>query len=75
MKAAFTDGSYRVDWVLDGESARSGFETHANDMVVLDLGLPKKWGYRFGRNSHEEPSGARTGYNSLRCRRRTRPGT
>ena len=47
MKAAFTDGSYRVDWVLDGESARSGYETHTNDMVVLDLGLPKKMGLPF----------------------------
>jgi Response regulator receiver domain len=47
MKAAFTDGSYRVDWVLDGESARSGFETHTTDMVVLDLGLPKRMGLPF----------------------------
>jgi hypothetical protein len=68
MKAAITDGSYRVDRVLDGESALSGFETHTNYVVVLNLGLPKKWGYRFGRNSHEEPSGTRTGYNSVRCR-------
>jgi two-component system OmpR family response regulator len=44
MEAALTDGSYRVDSVLDGDSARSGFETHTNDVVVLDRGLPKKNG-------------------------------
>jgi two-component system OmpR family response regulator len=33
MKVAFTDGSYRVDSLLDGESAISGFETHTNDVL------------------------------------------
>ena len=33
IKAAFTDGSYCVDWLLDGESALSGFETHTNDVL------------------------------------------
>jgi two-component system, OmpR family, response regulator len=70
MNAAFTDGSYRVDWVLDGESALSGFETHTNYVCIGPRFAEKKWGYRFGRNSHEEPSGARTGDNSVRCLRR-----
>src|ERR1700693_5194923 len=44
MQAALKDASYGVDWVLDGESALSGFETHTCDAVVLVLGRPKKSG-------------------------------
>lgn len=44
MKTALNDASYGVDWVLDGESALSEFETHTYDVVLLDLSLPKKSG-------------------------------
>jgi len=44
MQAALRDAGYGVDWALDGESALSGFGTHTYDLVLLDLGLPKKSG-------------------------------
>ncbi len=44
MQDALNDAGYGVDWALDGETALSGFSTHTYDLVLLDLGLPKKSG-------------------------------
>lgn len=44
MQAVLRDAGYGVDWALDGEAALSGFRTHTYDLVLLDLGLPKKSG-------------------------------
>ncbi|MDH5328075.1 MAG: response regulator transcription factor [Gammaproteobacteria bacterium] len=35
---------YAVDWVRDGETAESAFNTNDYDVAVLDLGLPRKSG-------------------------------
>ncbi len=35
---------YAVDWVQDGMSATLALNSHVYDMVLLDLGLPKKQG-------------------------------
>jgi two-component system OmpR family response regulator/two-component system response regulator QseB len=35
---------YAVDWVRDGHAAELAIECHAYDLVLLDLGLPKKQG-------------------------------
>ncbi|HEX7646943.1 MAG TPA: response regulator transcription factor [Noviherbaspirillum sp.] len=35
---------YAVDWVRDGRSAELALGSHAYDLVLLDLGLPKKSG-------------------------------
>ena len=35
---------YAVDWVTDGEMAASALHTQAYDLVLLDLGLPRKDG-------------------------------
>ena len=35
---------YAVDWVHDGKSAELALQTHTYDLVLLDLGLPRKQG-------------------------------
>ena len=35
---------YAVDWVRDGEQAETALRTQAYDLVLLDLGLPRKDG-------------------------------
>jgi DNA-binding response OmpR family regulator len=35
---------YAVDWVRDGEMAESALQTQTYDLVVLDLGLPRRDG-------------------------------
>ncbi|TCO83630.1 winged helix family two component transcriptional regulator [Plasticicumulans lactativorans] len=35
---------YTVDWVRDGRAAELAVEQHAHDLVLLDLGLPRKGG-------------------------------
>jgi len=44
MQDALNVAGYGVDWMLDGESALSGFGTCTYDLILLDLGLPKKSG-------------------------------
>jgi len=41
---ALKDASYAVDWVRDGEAASMALDSHPCDVVLLDLGLPKKNG-------------------------------
>ena len=36
--------NYAVDWVKDGETADSALRTQAYDLVLLDLGLPRRDG-------------------------------
>ncbi|MDO5651218.1 MAG: response regulator transcription factor [Moraxella sp.] len=38
------DASYAVDWVQDGETALSAVAAQSYDVLLLDLGLPKKDG-------------------------------
>ena len=35
---------YAVDWVRDGDMADTALQSHAYDLVVLDLGLPRRDG-------------------------------
>ena len=44
VEHALKDASYAVDWVTDGVAASTALETHHYDVVLLDLGLPKKDG-------------------------------
>jgi two-component system OmpR family response regulator len=44
MEGALRDASYAVDWVRDGKMALASIETQVYDVVLLDLGLPKKDG-------------------------------
>jgi len=41
---ALKDASYAVDWVRDGDAAAAALDSHAYDVVLLDLGLPKRNG-------------------------------
>ena len=36
--------NYAVDWVKDGEMADTALRTHSYDLVLLDLGLPRRDG-------------------------------
>lgn len=44
IESALNDATYDVDWLRDGESAQSAIESNRYDVVLLDLGLPKKDG-------------------------------
>ncbi|MGH8337056.1 MAG: response regulator, partial [Gammaproteobacteria bacterium] len=41
---ALKDAGYAVDWVRDGQAAIDTIEIQNYDVVLLDLGLPKKDG-------------------------------
>lgn len=44
LSYALKDAAYAVDWVRDGVSAISSAQTHSYDLLLLDLGLPRKDG-------------------------------
>jgi two-component system OmpR family response regulator len=44
VQAALRDASYAADWVRDGNSALAAVTTQAYDIVLLDLGLPRRDG-------------------------------
>jgi two-component system, OmpR family, response regulator len=41
---ALSDASYAVGWVRDGDAACTALDSHVYDIILLDLGLPKKDG-------------------------------
>ena len=43
--AALKDAAYAVDWVRDGVAALTTIKCHVYDVILLDLGLPKKDGF------------------------------
>ena len=45
IASALKDAAYAVDWVRDGISALTAMEAQDYDVVLLDLGLPKKDGF------------------------------
>jgi len=45
VEVALKDASYAVDWARDGQMALASIETQLYDVVLLDLGLPKKDGF------------------------------
>jgi two-component system response regulator QseB len=44
VRKALRQGSFTVDWVQDGQAAEIAVDNAAYDLVILDLGLPKKAG-------------------------------
>ena len=44
LTRSLRDAGYAVDWAPDGESAEAALEGAAFDVLILDLGLPKKSG-------------------------------
>lgn len=59
VASTLKDASYAVDWVRDGDAACNALDSHAYDIVLLDLGLPGKDGLAVLRSSrsrgHEAP--------------------
>ncbi len=41
VKTGLTQFDYVVDWLKDGESARSALKFESFELIILDLGLPK----------------------------------
>lgn len=41
VKTGLTQFGYLVEWLKDGESARSVIKTESFELIILDLGLPK----------------------------------
>jgi DNA-binding response OmpR family regulator len=50
LKTALRQDGYVVDWVQDGQSADAALSTSTFDLVLLDLGLPKRDGLEVLRN-------------------------
>jgi two-component system response regulator QseB len=44
VRKALRQGNFTVDWVQDGQAAEIAVDNAAYDLVILDLGLPKKAG-------------------------------
>ncbi|MFQ5470245.1 MAG: response regulator [Gammaproteobacteria bacterium] len=44
IQMGLTQSGYAVDWVKDGESATAFLHAQEYDLLILDLGLPKKSG-------------------------------
>jgi DNA-binding response OmpR family regulator len=44
IKAALMQEGYAVDWLTDGSAAETALKVEEYDIVVLDLGLPKRSG-------------------------------
>jgi two-component system OmpR family response regulator len=44
IQQALKDAAYALDWVQDGEAALSAVATQPYDLLLLDLGLPRKDG-------------------------------
>ena len=42
--AGLRDAAYAADWVKDGQAAVIAFSSEQHDLVLLDLGLPKRDG-------------------------------
>src|SRR5271157_4970122 len=55
---ALKDASYAVDWVRDGDAANVALDSHSYDIVLLDLGLPKKDGLAVLRAARTSGNGA-----------------
>ena len=55
---ALKDASYAVDWVRDGDAACDALDSHAYDIVLLDLGLPRKDGLAVLRSTRSSGNAA-----------------
>ena len=45
VERALREAAYAIDWVRDGALAMTAMDTHAYDLVLLDLGLPRRDGH------------------------------
>ena len=47
VKIGLTQFGYVVDWLKDGDMAETVVKTESFDLIILDLGLPKRSGMMF----------------------------
>ena len=45
VERALREAAYAADWVRDGALAMTAMDTHVYDLVLLDLGLPRRDGH------------------------------
>ena len=45
VERALREAAYATDWVRDGALAMTAMDTHVYDLVLLDLGLPRRDGH------------------------------
>ncbi len=50
IQSALKEVSYATDWVCDGQMALDALNTQYYDLILLDLGLPKKDGFEVLRS-------------------------
>ncbi|WP_343684977.1 response regulator transcription factor [Asticcacaulis sp.] len=44
LKLSLSQSGYRADWVKDGDAADEALRTEAADIILLDMGLPRRGG-------------------------------
>jgi two-component system OmpR family response regulator len=54
IASALKDAAYAVDWVRDGMTALTALDNDGYDVVLLDLGLPKKDGFETLRSLRDK---------------------
>ncbi len=54
VKTGLTQFGYVVDWLKDGETARTILKTETFELIILDLGLPKLSGLRLLQQIRQE---------------------
>jgi two-component system, OmpR family, response regulator QseB len=54
VKTGLTQFDYVVDWLKDGEAARSALKLESFELIILDLGLPKLSGLALLKNIRQD---------------------
>jgi two-component system response regulator QseB len=54
VKTGLSELGYIVDWLKDGETARSALKTESFELIILDLGLPKLSGMNLLQSIRQE---------------------
>jgi two-component system OmpR family response regulator len=58
VERALREAAYATDWVRDGALAMTAMDTHVYDLVLLDLGLPRRDGHEVLAHLRSKPDKA-----------------
>ena len=58
IESALREAAYATDWVRDGALAMTAMDAHVYDLVLLDLGLPRRDGHEVLAHLRSKPTSA-----------------